>query len=84
MTMTITEKIADKKAKIAAAQERISKEQKKIANLRRELNTLNALELKAMLKEVDMPMEQVVELLKTMKPTPTVNPEQSAGEREQA
>ena len=82
--MTIAEKIADTKAKIATSQARISNEQEKIATLRRKLDTLESLEVKAILKEIDLPMEQVVELLKTMKPTPTVNPEQSIREEEQA
>ena len=57
---TISEKIEEKKAKIAAAQERIGKEQDKISKYRRELDTLESLEVKAMLKEIDMPLDQVV------------------------
>ena len=69
--MTISEKIKEKKARIAAAQERIGKEQEKISKYRRELETLESLEVKAMLKEIDMPLDQVKELLKNMKTTPT-------------
>lgn len=72
--MTISEKIKEKKAKIAAAQERIGKEQEKISKYRRELETLESLEVKAMLKEIDMPLDQVKELLKNMKTTPTQSP----------
>lgn len=73
--MTISEKIKEKKARIAAAQERIGKEQEKISKYRRELETLESLEVKAMLKEIDMPLDQVKELLKNMKTTPTQSPE---------
>lgn len=72
--MTISEKIKEKKARIAAAQERIRKEQEKISKYRRELETLESLEVKAMLKEIDMPLDQVKELLKNMKTTPTQSP----------
>lgn len=71
---TIPEKIEEKKAKIAAAQERIGKEQDKISKYRRELDTLERLEVKAMLKEIDMPLDQVKELLKNMKSTPMQTP----------
>lgn len=72
--MTISEKIKEKKARIAAAQERIGKEQEKISKYRREIETLESLEVKAMLKEIDMPLDQVKELLKNMKTTPTQSP----------
>lgn len=72
--MTISEKIKEKKARIAAAQERIGKEQEKISKYRRELETLESLEVKAMLKEIDMPLDRVKELLKNMKTTPTQSP----------
>lgn len=72
--MTISEKIKEKKARIAAAQARIGKEQEKISKYRRELETLESLEVKAMLKEIDMPLDQVKELLKNMKTTPTQSP----------
>ena len=72
--MTISEKIKEKKARIVAAQERIGKEQEKISKYRRELETLESLEVKAMLKEIDMPLDQVKELLKNMKTTPTQSP----------
>ena len=62
---TISEKIEEKKAKIAAEQERIGKEQDKISKYRRELDTL---------KEIDMPLDQVKELLKNMKSTPMQTP----------
>lgn len=71
---TIPEKIEEKKVKIAAAQERIGKEQDKISKYRRELDTLESLEVKAMLKEIDMPLDQVKELLKNMKSTPMQTP----------
>ena len=71
---TTSETIEENKAKIAAAQERIGKEQDKISKYRRELDTLESLEVKAMLKEIDMPLDQVKELLKNMKSTPMQTP----------
>ena len=50
------------------------KEQDKISKYRRELDTLESLEVKAMLKEIDMPLDQVKELLKNMKSTPMQTP----------
>lgn len=78
--MTTSEKIAEKKAKIAAAQQRIAKEQDKISKLRKEVETLESLEVKAMIKEIDLPLDQILELLKTMKPTPTAVPTSSSEE----
>ena len=72
--MTNKEKIEAKKEKIAITQEKIEKEQAKIEKLKKEIETLESLEIKSMLKEIDMPLDQVVKLLKTMKPTPTVDP----------
>lgn len=72
--MTTLEKIADRKSKIAAAQVKIEKEQAKIAKWKKEISSLESLEVKAMLKEIDLPLEKVRELLETMKPTPVVDP----------
>lgn len=73
--MTNAEKIKEKKEKIAAAQKRIAKEQEKINKLRREVETLESLEVKSMLKEIDMPFDEVMKLLKSMKsPVPVEIP----------
>lgn len=73
--MTNAEKIKEKKEKIAIAQDRIAREQDKINRLRKEVDTLESLEVKSMLKEIDMPFDEVMEFLKSMKgPTPTEVP----------
>lgn len=77
--MTNSEKIAEKKAKIVAAQERIAKEQEKISKLRKEIETLEGLEIKGLLKEIDLPLDQVMEFIKSMKPTPTNAPDSNGG-----
>lgn len=79
--MTTSEKIADKKAKIAVSQERISKEQEKVAKLRREIETLESLEVKAMLKEINLPLDEIKELFKTLKSTPIVTGENKGNNR---
>ena len=61
--MDITSKIKERKAKIEVAQKRIETEQAKIAKLKKELETLENLEIKALLKEIDVPVDQVVSLL---------------------
>lgn len=67
--MTVTEKITEKKEKIQKIKERISKDEENIKKLQKEIETLEHLEIKGMLKELDMPIEDIKELLKTMKPT---------------
>lgn len=67
--MTVTEKIAEKKERIQKIKERISKDEGTIKTLQKEIETLEHLEIKGMLKELDMPIEDIKELLKTMKPT---------------
>ena len=77
--MTNAEKIKEKKDKIAAAQEKIAKEQEKINRLRREVETLESLEVKSMLKEIDMPFDEVMDLLRSMKtPVPVEIPAPAA------
>ena len=74
--MKIEEKIEKKREEIRKSKEKIAAEQAKIAKNQKELDTLESLEVKAMLKEIDMPLDEVRALLKTMKPTPTVDPKE--------
>lgn len=70
--MTAKERIEQKRAKIEVKRQRIATDQAAIAKLQREIEALESLEIKGMLKEIDMPIDQLRELLKTMKPTPKI------------
>ena len=61
--MTTTEKIADKKAKIQKSKDRIATEQAKINKLTREIEELESLEVKGLLKELDMPFDEIKKLI---------------------
>jgi len=61
--MTTAEKIADKKAKIQKSKERISSEQAKINKLTKEIEELESLEVKGLLKELDMPLDEIKKLI---------------------
>lgn len=64
--MNISEKIEDRKKKIETAQARIVNEQGKIAKWKKELDTLQSLEVKELLKEVDLPIEELKKFIKQM------------------
>lgn len=68
--MTVTEKITEKKERIQKIRERILKDEGTIKTLQKEIETLEHLEIKGMLKELDMPIEDIKELLKNIKTTP--------------
>ena len=70
-------KIESKKQKIEAVRQRIKKEQDKISvwqkeikELEKEINELQNLEIKGIIEEIDMPFEEVMKALKSMKPIP--------------
>lgn len=73
--MTVSEKIADRKAKIDAAKARIAKENEKISKWNSEIETMENLEIKALIKEIDVPLDQVKALLENLKKTgvPTID-----------
>lgn len=62
--MTAAERIAEKKERIKKAQDKISAEQAKIAKLKKEIEEIESLEVKGMLKELDMPIDELREFLK--------------------
>lgn len=72
--MNVSEKIAKKEEEIKREEGRIAASQTKIANLRKDIDTLQSLEIKAMLKEIDMPFDELKEFIKSMKTTPAVEP----------
>ena len=69
--MNVSEKIEDRKQKIMAAQKKIATEQEKIAKWKKEVATLESLEVKELLREVDLPIEELKKFLKQMAVTPT-------------
>ena len=79
---TVAEQIAKRKALIKTAQGKIIKEEGKIEKLQKEIETLENLQVRAMLKELDMPIEQVREALRSLKetPVPLAYPEQGGRE----
>jgi hypothetical protein len=75
---TNAERIQDRKKRIEAAQLRIATEQEKITKLKRELEALENLEIKALLKELAVPFDQVTDLLKSLKATNSAGDEVDA------
>lgn len=69
--MNVSEKIEDRKQKIEAAQKKIAAEQSKITKWKKELETLQNLEVKELLKEVDLPIEELKKFIKQIAATPT-------------
>jgi len=64
--MTNIEKIAEKKEKIKKSKEKILTEQAKITKLQKEIEELESLEVKGLLKEIDMPLDQLKEFIKEL------------------
>lgn len=75
MKKTPYEKIETIKAAIEKSEKKISEEKAKIESYKKELDTLESLEVKAMLKELDMPFEEVKQFLNKLKKSNT--PEQT-------
>jgi len=73
--MTITEKIAEKKEKIKKSKEKIAAEQEKINKLNKEISDLESLEVKGLLKELNMPLSEFKELIKDLNAKKLTNPE---------
>lgn len=62
--MTSAERIADKREKIFKSKEKIAAEQAKINKLNREIEELESLEVKGLIKELNLPLEDIKELIK--------------------
>lgn len=62
--MNVSEKIAEKKERIEKCKERISREQEKIKKLTKEIGDLESLEVKGLLKELDMPLSELKKFIK--------------------
>lgn len=62
--MTTAERIAEKREKIKKSKERIVAEQAKINKLNKEIEEIESLEVKGLLKELNLPLEDIKELIK--------------------
>lgn len=71
----VSEKIAEREARIQKEQERVAASQAKIAKLKHEVETLKSLEIQNMLREIGLPFPQVIQLIKSMSPTPMLDPD---------
>lgn len=61
--LTTAEKIAERKAKIQKAKERIATEQARIIKLNKEIEELESLEVKGLLKEYNLPLDEIKKLI---------------------
>ena len=61
------EKIAKKNEEIKKLEARILKDKEKIKKLADEIEEIKVLEIKGVIKEIDMPLSEVLNLLKEMK-----------------
>lgn len=60
-------KIAIKEEQIAKLKLRMEKDKEKINKLEEEIEEIKVLEIKGVIKEIDMPLSEVLALLKEMK-----------------
>lgn len=60
-------KIAIKEEQIAKLKMRMEKDKEKIKKLEEEIEEIKVLEIKGVIKEIDMPLSEVLGLLKEMK-----------------
>lgn len=64
---TNAEKVAEKKAQIEKIKERIKTDTEKIKSLEKEIEALENSELKGVIKELNLPLPEVIKLLKDLK-----------------
>ena len=62
--MTTAERISVKRESIRKSKEKIVVEQAKINKLNREIEELESLEVKGLIKELNLPLEDIKELIK--------------------
>ncbi len=68
--MTISEKIAARSARREKLLARIAADREAVGQLNREIDTLQALEIKALLHEVDIPFDQVKKVIRDLSVKP--------------
>lgn len=61
------EKIATKKEQISKLESRIERDREKIKKLEGEIEEIKVLEIKGVIKEIDMPLSEALKLLKGLK-----------------
>ena len=61
------EKIATKKEKINKLESRIKRDREKIKKLEGEIEEIKVLEIKGVIKEIDMPLSEALKILKELK-----------------
>ena len=64
--MTSIERIAEKREKIKRSKEKIAAEQVKMNKLNREIEEIESLEVKGLIKELNLPLEDIKELIKSI------------------
>jgi len=62
--LTTIERIAEKREKIKRSKERMGAEQAKINKFNREIEELESLEVKGLIKELNLPLENIKALIK--------------------
>lgn len=75
------EKIEKKRKEIEKLKEKIAIFQEKINVLEKEVEELQSLEIKGVLKEIDMPFEELIKFMQELK-NPIVKPEQPDQKKE--
>ena len=79
--MTNEERIRFKRERIEQLRSQIARAQERIGQLQKEIDLLEATEMKGLLKSLNMPFDEVRELLKEMRPT-VAQPETEEGDSE--
>ena len=64
--MTTIERIAEKREKIERSKARMGAEQSKINKFNREIEELESLEVKGLIKELNLPLENIKALIKEL------------------
>ena len=64
--MTTIERIAEKREKIQRSKERMGAEQAKINKFNRDIEELESLEVKGLIKELNLPLENIKALIKEL------------------
>ena len=77
--MTIEERIQFKRERIEQLRAQIARAQERIGQLQKEIDLLEATEMKGFLKSLNMPFDEVKELLKELRPAET-QPETEGGD----
>lgn len=79
--MTATERIEEKRQQIEKCKERMNKEQERIKKLTKEIEEIESVEVKGMLKELNMPLDDLKKFLKGLKETKQVTAEENTHEQ---